>query len=147
MLCREVQNYISTAKGLPFFYVVGDEEYGSVLKELRQADIAVVRMSDFCFKDDKFPSVDELVDYFRTSDVDYRDNKYVVVGLGEYLALRGSVIADKELRRLKNTTLGNARAILLLRGVSNQAAKIIRDDNKMLDQGRAFIRRDLKEKE
>ena len=139
MLCREVQNYISTAKGLPFFYVIGDEEYGSVFKELRQANIAVVRMSDFCFKDDKFPSVDELVDYFRTSDVDYRDNKYVVVGLGEYLALRGSVIADKELRRLKNTTLGNARAILLLRGVSAQAEKIIRDDNKMMDQGRAFV--------
>lgn len=139
MLCKEVQNYISTAKGLPFFYVVGDEEYCSVLEELKQADISVVRMSDFCFKDDKFPSVDELVDYFRTSDVDYRNNKFVVVGLGEYLALRGSVIADKELRRLKNTTLGNARAILLLRGVSAQAIKSIRDDNKITDQQRAHI--------
>ena len=69
MLCREVQNYISTAKGLPFFYVVGDEDYSSVLEELKQVDISIVRMSDFCFKDDKFPSVDELVDYFRTSDV------------------------------------------------------------------------------
>lgn len=116
MLCREVQNYISTAKGLPFFYVVGDEDYSSVLEELKQVDISIVRMSDFCFKDDKFPSVDELVDYFRTSDVDYRNNKFVVVGLGEYLALRGPAIAEKELRRLKNTTLGNARAILLLRG-------------------------------
>ena len=115
MLCREVQNYISTAKGLPFFYVVGDEDYSSVLEELKQVDISIVRMSDFCFKDDKFPSVDELVDYFRTSDVDYRNNKFVVVGLGEYLALRGPAIAEKELRRLKNTTLGNARAILLLR--------------------------------
>ena len=88
MLCREVQNYISTAKGLPFFYVVGDEGYSSVLEELKQVDISIVRMSDFCFKDDKFPSVDELVDYFRTSDVDYRNNKFVVIGLGEYLALR-----------------------------------------------------------
>lgn len=139
MLCPEVQNYISAAKGLPFFYVVGDEDYNSVLNELKQADVSVVRMSDFCFNDDKFPSVDELVDYFRTSDVDYRDNKFVVVGLGEFLSLRGPVIADKELRRLKNTTLGNARAILLLRGVSTQAAKIIRDDNKMMDQQRAFI--------
>ena len=42
MLCREVQNYISTAKGLPFFYVVGDEDYGSVLEELKQADISLV---------------------------------------------------------------------------------------------------------
>lgn len=139
MLCREVQNYISTAKGLPFFYVVGDEDYCSVLDELRQEDVTVIRMSDFCLKDDKHPSVDELVDYFRTSDVDYRDNKFVVVGLGEYLALRGSAIADKELRRLKNTTLGNARAILLLRGVTGQAVKIIQDDNKMLNQQRAFI--------
>lgn len=139
MLCPEVQNYISAAKGLPFFYVVGDEDYNSVLNELKQADVSVVRMSDFCFNDDKFPSVDELVDYFRTSDVDYRENKFVVVGLGEFLSLRGPVIADKELRRLKNTTLGNARAILLLRGVSTQAAKIIRDDNKMMDQQRAFI--------
>ena len=139
MLCREVQNYISAAKGLPFFYVVGDEDYCSVLDELKQSDISVVRMSDFCFKDDKFPSIDELVDYFRTSDVDFRDNKSVVVGLGEYLALRGPLITEKELLRLKNTTLGNARVILLLRGVSVQAAKIIRDDNKMLAQQRAYI--------
>ena len=83
MLCKEVRNYISTAKGLPFFYVVGDEDYGPVLEELKQADISIVRMSDFCLRDDKFPSVDELVDYFRTSDVDYRDNRFVVVGLGD----------------------------------------------------------------
>lgn len=139
MLCREVQNYISTAKGLPFFYVVGDEDYSSVLEELKQADISVVRMSDFCFKDDKFPSVDELVDYFRTSDVDYRNNKFAVVGLGEYLAFRGPAIAYKELSRLKNTTLGNARAILLLRGVPIQAKRIIHDDNKIVDQQRAYI--------
>lgn len=139
MLCPEVQNYISSAKGLPFFYVVGDENYSCVLDELKQADVSVVRMSDFCLKDDKFPSIDELVDYFRTSDVDYRDNKFVVVGLGEYLALRGAAVADKELRRLKNTTLGNARAILLLRGVSAQATKIIRDDNRMVEQQRAYV--------
>ncbi len=112
MICSEVQNYITTAKGLPFFYVVGDEDYRSSLEELMQADISVIRMSDFCSKDDKFPSVDELIDFFRTSDVDYRNNKYVVIGLGEYLALRGSAIAEKELGRLKNTTLGNARVIL-----------------------------------
>lgn len=139
MLCKEMQDYISTAKGLPFFYIVGDKEYCSVLKELKQADVSVVRMSDFCFTDDKFPGVDDLVDYFRTSDVDYRYNKCVVVGLGEYLALRGAAVTDKELRRLKNTTLGNARVILLLRGVSTQATTIIREDNKMIDQHRAYI--------
>ncbi len=139
MLCREVQNYIATAKGLPFFYVVGDEDYLSVLEELKQANIAVVRMSDFCLKADKFPSVDELVDYFRTSDVNHKENKFVVVGLGEYLALKGAAFAEKELGKLKNTTLGNARAILLLRGVSAEAEKVIRTDNKMMAQQRAYV--------
>lgn len=139
MLSQEVKNYISTAKGLPFFYVVGDENYQAALDDLTQAGLSIVRMSDFCPKADKFPSVDELVDYFRTSDVDYRDNKFVVIGLGEYLALRGAPVADKELRRLKNTTLGNARAILLLRGVAAQASKIISDDNRIIEQHRAFV--------
>lgn len=143
MLCREVQNYISTAKGLPFFYIVGDEDYQTALEELKQAGLSVVRMSDFCPKEDKYPSVDELIDYFRTSDVDYRDNKFVVIGLGEYLALRGAAVADKELRRLRTTTLGNARAVLLLRGVSEQAKKIVKDDNRMVEQQRVFLSKDL----
>ena len=139
MLCKEVQNYIAAAKGQPFFYVVGDTDYSQVLDELKQQGLKVVRISDFCFKDDKFPSIDELIDYFRTSDVDYRDNKYVVVGLGEYLAIRGKTVADKELSRLKSTTLGNARAILLLRGVGSEAKRIIESDLRMVEQQRAFI--------
>ena len=139
MLCKQVQNYISSAKGLPFFYVVGDENYLSVLSELKDSEVSVVRMSDFCPKDDKFPSTDDLVDYFRTSDIDYRSNKFVVIGLGEFLALRGSAFADKELNKLKNTTLGNARAILLLRGIQEQARKLINADTRMEEQQRAFI--------
>ena len=139
MLSPEVENYIATAKGLPFFYIVGDENYCSILHELAQAGLSIVRMSDFCPKEDKFPSIDELIDFFRTSDVDYRNNKFVVVGLGEYLSIRGADFAEKELRRLKNTTLGNARAILLLRGVATQATKMINDDSRMIEQRRAII--------
>ena len=139
MLCKEVQSYIATAKGLPFFYVVGDKDYSQALDELKQQGLKVVRISDFCFKDDKYPSIDELIDYFRTSDIDYRDNKFVVVGLGEYLAIRGKTVADKELSRLKSTTLGNARAILLLRGVGMEAKRIIESDLRMVEQQRAFI--------
>ena len=139
MLCKEVQDYIASAKGLPFFYVVGDADYASALDELKQNGISVVRISDFCFKDDKFPSIDELIDNFRTSDVDYRDNKFVVVGLGEFLAIKGSAYADKELHRLKSTTLGSARVILLLRGVPNQAVHLIEEDSRMEAQKRAHI--------
>ena len=143
MLCNDVKEYISTAKGLPFFYVVGDADYFSALDEMKQCGISTVKVSDFCSRDDKFPSIDDLIDNFRTSDVDYRDNKFVVVGLGEYLAIKGSAVAETELRRLKNTTLGNARVILLLRGIPVQAMSIINDDKRVLEQKRAFIAKDL----
>ena len=55
MLCSAVKNYISTAKGLPFFYVVGDNDYGTTLEELKQAGLAVVRVSDFCSNKDWWP--------------------------------------------------------------------------------------------
>lgn len=143
MLCNDVKEYISTAKGLPFFYVVGDTDYSSVLEELKQCGLSIVKVSDFCLRDDRFPSIDDLIDNFRTSDVDYRDNKFVVVGLGEYLAIKGPTFAETELRRLKNTSLGNARVILLLRGVPSQAMAIINDDKRVVEQKRAFIAKDL----
>lgn len=143
MLCNDVKEYISTAKGLPFFYVVGDADYSTVLDELKQSGLSSVRVSDFCSREDKFPSIDDLIDNFRTSDVDYRDNKFVVVGLGEYLAIKGPAVAEAELRRLKNTTLGNARVILLLRGVPAQAMAIINDDKRVSEQKRAYIAKDL----
>lgn len=139
MLCTAVSNYISDVKGHPFFYVVGDAEYKSVLEELKQSGLDTVRISDFCARDDKFPNIDELVDIFRTSDVDYHSNKSVVIGLGECLALRGSSETEKVLNRLKNTTLGNARVVLLLRCVSAQAIEMIQADKRMEAQQRAYI--------
>jgi hypothetical protein len=79
---------------MPFFCVVGDDDYNSLLDELKQLGLLVVRTSDFCKREDKVPSLDDLVDCFRTLDIDYRDNKCVVVGLGEYLALRGANFAS-----------------------------------------------------
>lgn len=144
MLCKEVQNYIASAKGLPFFYVVGDDSYNQVLNDLKSAGVSVVRTSDFCSNADRFPSIDELIDFFRTTDVDYKNNKHVVLGIGEYLALRGASEAKKELLRLKNTTLGNARVILLLRGVSTQVSELATEDARMIEQQRVFIEPDTK---
>lgn len=137
MLCAAIDRYINSAKGLPFFYVVGDDDYLLTLHALLQRGLKLARTSDFCNKDDKFPDLDEMVDFFRTADVDYRDNKYVLVGLGEYLALRGPDEALNELRRLKTTTLGNARVVLLLRGISSQASTLISDDARLTAQDRA----------
>ena len=144
MLCREVEVYLDKAKGLPFFYVVGDAAFKRVLRALEEKNATVIRMSDFCSSSDRFPSIDDMIDYFRTLDVDCKDNRFVVVGLGEYLALRGEVFTQRELSRLKSVTLGNARVVLLLRGVAKQASELIRSDLRITEQNRAHISSDTR---
>ena len=139
MLCTAVKNYIAAAKGLPFFYVVGDDSYADTLSELSQQGLIIHRASDFCPKDDKFPSIDNIIDHFRTLDVDYKQNKHVLIGLGEFLSLRGSTVAQRELHRLANTTLGSARVVLLLRCVSSQAHSVANENPKLQQQQRVFF--------
>ena len=139
MLCEAVKSYLANAKGVPFFYAVGDENYNQILSELKQNSVIVDRISDFCPKDDKFPDIDDVIDYFRTLDKDYRQYKHVLIGLGEYLALRGSAFAEKILRRLDKTTLGTARVVLLLRCVTQQVNALQMDDNRIVEQNRLYI--------
>ena len=132
MLCQEISRYLDTIKGLPFFWFVGDEDYLAALEELKQIGLKVLRISEFCNKDDKFPDIDSLVDCLHTLDIDYTDNKFVLIGLGEYLALKGQGETKQVLRRLKNTTLGNARVVLLLRGVAAQGNDFLLEDARLV---------------
>ena len=140
MLCSAVKNYLSNVRTcLPFFYVVDDKNYGTILEEIKQQGVEIVRLSDFCPSPDKFPSIDSLIDYFRTADVDYKSNKCVLVGLGEYLALRGEKETRSILAKLKDTTLGNERVVLLLRCISNQVQDLVNEDIRLKSQGRVYI--------
>lgn len=139
MLCEAVKRYLSNAKGTPFFYAVGDEDYNQILSELKQNGVIVDRISDFCPREDKFPDIDDVIDYFRTLDMDYRQNRHVLIGLGEFLALRGSVTTETVLRRLEKTTLGTARVILLLRCVTPQVSGMSAEDNRIIEQHRLHV--------
>lgn len=139
MLCEMVKQYFSNVKGLPFFYIVGDIKYDQVLSEFKQNNIIVDRISDFCPKEDKFPSIDDVIDYFRTLDMDYRENKHVLIGLGELMAIRGSNVAEKLIRRLEKTTLGTARVVLLLRHVTSHVKDILGEDTRTIEQQRLYI--------
>ena len=138
MLNKLVENYLSKAKGLPFFYVVSDEHYNATLEEFKQLGLDVIKISDFCKKPDRFPAIDDLIDSFRIADIDCFSNRCVLIGLGEYLALRGEDEALKVIRGLKNTTLGNARVILLLRHVQNQV-KCVAEEDLRLQAQRVFF--------
>lgn len=138
MLCEAVKSYLANAKGVPFFYVVDDENYNQILNELKQNGVIVDRVSNFCRKDDKFPDIDEVIDYFHTLDIDYSKNKHVLIGLGEFLALKGAVYTENTLRRLDKTTLGTARVVLLLRCVAQQVHTSLADDNRIIEQNRLY---------
>lgn len=142
MLCLEISKYIETSKGLPFFYAVGDKDYINALNELKHNGLEIIRTSKFCHTDDKFPDIDEMVDYFRTLDIDFKSNKFVLVGLGEYLALRGAEETKFTLRRIKNITLGNARVIILLRGITNQVKDLLNEDNRIVGKKLVYISED-----
>lgn len=134
MLNSLIENYLDKAKGLPFFYAVGDGEYLSVLNELKQKGVRIIRMSDYCSFPDKFPNLDRVIEEFRLADVDCKINKYVLIGLGEYLALKGEAEALNVLRKLQGTTLGNARVVILLRQVRKQINDIAAEDLRLKSQ-------------
>lgn len=139
MICPEVGRYLESVKGLPFLYAVGDDVYNESLSELKQKGLNIIRVSDFCTKDDRFPDYDSLIEYFRTLDIDYKDNRFVVVGLGESLALKGSEEAKKILRRIKSITLGNARVVILLRGIGICLKELLIEDPRLGAKNLGFV--------
>lgn len=129
----EIKKYLSnTSVNAPFFLVVGDSNYMSVRTQLAGLGLKVVRISDCCSAPDKPPNLDKLFSTFAFADIDgnSNDKKMVVVGLGEYLALRGENEAFKRLDSIKDMKVGNARVILLLRGVTSSVLKIQQNERK-----------------
>lgn len=143
MLCKAVEEYLATAKGYPFFYIVGDNDYQEILGQLLQAGLHKICISNFCGRQDKFPSLEDLFFHLRTSDVDYKDNKYVVVGLGEFLAVKGTGYSIKELNKLKDITLGNSRVVFLLRGVAKEAVEILSADKHIAERNLYYVHEPL----
>lgn len=141
MLCKAVESYLDNPKSASyfFFYAVGDEKYLSILNELEQRNVVVNRISEFCSEDDKIPNIDEVISHFKTLGTDDHRTKHVLIGLGEYLALKGPAYTEKVLIRLLREPLGTARVILLLRCVAQQVKALQRVDHRILEQNRLFI--------
>ncbi|SFF92377.1 hypothetical protein SAMN05660649_00013 [Desulfotomaculum arcticum] len=119
MSIKAVKKYLSSNVKLPYFLIVGDRQYKDIKNKLSELGLASVKVSDYC-GDDKFPDIDGLFERLKTADVNAGDNKLVVIGLGEYLALRGNTEAASVFSQLKDLNIGGAKVVLLLRGVATQ---------------------------
>jgi len=118
MQIEAAKSYLTSPVKTPYFIFVSDEQYLSAIDELKVCGLDVVPMSRFCSDDDKQPDIDGLFNYIEAADMNAIGKKFVVTGLGEFLALRGADEAKYTLSRLKDHNIGCAKVILLLRGLS-----------------------------
>ena len=120
MLPDSVKKYLtSSAVNKPYFLFVDDDRYLQVKDDLSALGLKIIRMSDFCNNDDRIPDFDELLSHIDAADVNADGKKFVVTGLGEFLALLGKERARSALSKLKDCFVGGARVILLLRGLKS----------------------------
>ena len=120
MSIEKVNTYLSSSVNTPFFYFVGDSRYQDVKEKLTELGFSIVRVSDYCRNDDKVPDIDGLLDQLKTANENTNGKKMAVIGLGEYLALRGNNEAVSVFSQLKDLNLGTAKTVLLLRGINAQ---------------------------
>jgi hypothetical protein len=138
----EVTRYLSnTSVNAPFFLVIGDGNYASVKAKLFEMGLTPVAVSSYCSTPDKPPSIDKLFGTVDFADIDgsSRDKEVVVLGLGEYLALKGETEAFKRLSDIKDHKVGNARVVLLLRGVAPLVRKLMQSDPQRFDGRRVLF--------
>ncbi len=122
MQIDSVRKYLTSSVKTPYFLFISDGQYATVMDELSVLGLDFVPTSSFCNNDDRMPDIDGLLTYIKAADVTENEKKYVVTGLGEFLALRGSDEATRTLSRLKDHNVGNAKVVLLLRGLASLIA-------------------------
>lgn len=122
MQLDSVKNYLTSTVKTPYFLFISDSQYASVMNELSVLGVDFVKLSGFCNSDDKMPDIDGLLTYIEAADVNAKGKKFVVTGLGEFLALRGSDEATRTLSRLKDLNVGGAKVVLILRGLASLIA-------------------------
>ena len=120
MSVDEVTKYLQSEIFTPFFLVVGDNNYVTIKDDLSAKGLEVIGISEYCTAD-RQPNLD---DFFY--NLKLGGNK-IVVGLGEYLSLRGEQEIYDWLIKLQYYDLNGLKAILLLRGVKNTVMKLQSD--------------------
>lgn len=115
MQIDSVKKYLTSSVNTPYFLFISDGQYAKAMDELSVLGLDLIAMSGFCNNYDKIPDIDGLLNYI--ANVNANGKRFVVTGLGEFLALRGSDEAKRKLARLKDHNLGGGKVVLLLRGL------------------------------
>ena len=119
MWIEAVKRYLTSTVKTPYFLFISDGQYMAAIDELKVCGLNFVPISSFCRDDDKIPDIDELFSYIDAADINAVGRRFVVTGLGEFLALQGIDESTCTLLRLKDHNVGGAKVVLLLRGLAS----------------------------
>lgn len=133
---KDIEDYFNSGINKTFYMVVGDAEYKDLVESLKSRGISIVRVSEYCKNEDKIPDLDALKEKLETADVSFLNKNIVVLGLGEYLALRGNSKTKEVLSDLATCRIGGARVVLLLRCVDRQMGELAAKDKRLEESGR-----------
>lgn len=129
MVVTDIKNYFSSNCFKPFMAYIDDDNYLSVKNQIEsQCGVSIIRLSDCCNGNDKKPDLDLLREKLRELDVDVSSNNCILLGLGEYLLLEGTLKAKKILNELICFNLGTARVACLIRGFKNELTELLKND-------------------
>ena len=102
MQISPVKKYLNSNVRTPYFLFISDGRYKAAMDELKGCGLDFVQLSSFCRSDDKMPDIDELFTYIEEADENTNNKKFVITGLGEFLALCGKNEAVRTLSWLKD---------------------------------------------
>lgn len=119
-MIAKIKKYFGSTSQYTLMVVVPLEEYKEILSFF--SNKGKIKVSDYCVGLDKEPDTDKLLD-----DVKRKSGKYLLVGLGDYLASK-SDIAKKTLQSYKDLILqSNSRVAILLSSHMYSVVKEIHD--------------------
>ena len=126
MTLDSVKEYLSSKDKKAYFVFVDNDRYSTVLDEFNSLGVKAIRISDYCKDSDKMPNIDNFFTDLKKLD---SAEKYIVLGFGEYLALKGYNYARQQLLKLKDTIIGHSKVVFLLRELPRT---IIRSSSKIV---------------
>lgn len=125
----------------PYLLFLGSEHYLSAVGDLKTHGWTFLLVSEFCGGEDKLPNLDLLFNTIQQPDEAEGQVKMVVLGLGEFLALRGHQVATEVLGQIKDLTIDDNKVVFLLRGLTPLISTLTADlrfDNRryhVIDEG------------
>jgi hypothetical protein len=129
-LVKEYREYRKSENSAIFFLFIDGQKYTEICNKLLcQFNWNKIKVSNFCKEADRFPSIDELDRQIKNTNKDL-----LVLGLGEYIGLRGWEVGKTILTKLRGESV-KQKVVLLLRGIQETLIEYLKKDLRFEEQG------------